>query len=135
MEGMIPSLFENHNCHIKYDYIGDVYMKGKNHYAQSSKTKRFESFSEDSLVCQFKPDKIKKFQEDTKRDYFTSDDLGKRCISLVLDAEIEEKNNTIEIKGNKRLLIYYVEVGQKHQILNRSSQYKPHKDTKIEKHG
>jgi hypothetical protein len=133
MEGMIPSLFDRHNCHIKYDYIGDVYMKSKNHYAQSSKTKRFESFSEESLVCQFKPDKIKKFQEDTKRDYFTAEDLGKRCISLVLDAEIEETNDTIKINGNKRLLIYYVEVGQKRQIFNRSSQYKPHKDTKIEK--
>ena len=134
MEQMIPSIFEKHNCHIKYDYIGDVYMKGKNHYAQSSKTKRFESFSEESLVCQFKPDKIKKFQEDTKRDYFTAEDLGKRCISLVLDAEIEETKDTIKINGNKRLLIYYVEVGQKCQVFNRSSQYKPHKDTKIEKH-
>lgn len=131
MEQIIPSIFEKHNCHIKYDYLGDVYMKGKNHYALSSKTKRFESFSEESLVCQFKPDKIKKFQEDTKRDYFTAEDLGKRCISLVLDAEIEETKNTIKISGNKRLLIYYVEVGQKKQVLNRKNQYKPHKDTDI----
>ena len=135
MENIIPSLFEKHNCHIHYDYIGDVYMKGKNHYAQSSKTKRFEGFTEDSLVCQFKPDKIKKFQEDTKRDYFTSEDLGKKCISLVLDAEIIDNGDGIKISGNKRLLIYYVEVGQKKQILNRSSQYKPHKDTNIDKNG
>ena len=131
MEELIPSLFQKYNCHIKYDYIGDVYMKGKNHYALSSRTKRFEGFTKDSLVCQFKPDKIKKFQQDTKRDFFTREDIGKKCISLVLDAEIENQEGNIIINGNKRLLIYYVEVGQKAQVYSRKSQYKPHKDTKI----
>lgn len=135
MEEMLPALFSKYNCHIQYDYIGDVYMKGKNHYALSSRTKRFDGFSTDSLVCQFKPDKIKKFQEDTKRDFFTREDIGKRCVSLVLDAEITENGNNIIIRGNKRLLIYYVEVGQKAQIFNRASQYKPHKDTAFIKDG
>jgi hypothetical protein len=135
MEELIPSIFQKYNCHIKYDYIGDVYMKGKNHYALSSRTKRFEGFTKDSLVCQFKPDKIKKFQQDTKRDFFTREDIGKKCISLVLDAEIENQDGNILISGNKRLLIYYVEVGQKAQVYSRKSQYKPHKDTKINNNG
>ena len=56
--------------------------------------------------------------------------VGKRCVSLVLDAEVYD-NDKIEVKGNKRLLVYYVEVGQKQMVYSRKGQYKPHKDTDI----
>ena len=105
---------------------------GKNNYAKSSQEKRFNSFSADSLVFQFRPEKIKKFVEETNRDYITKDDLGKKCISLVLDATINENGKEITIGGNKRLLVYYVEVGQKRRVFSRKNQYKAHKDTKID---
>ena len=127
------TLLTEHGYNIKYDYIGEIQTSGKNNYAQSSQNKRFNSFSEDSLVFQFRPDKLKEFQRDTQRDYLTRDDLGKKCVSFVLDAEIyEEKKNKLRIGGNKRMLVYYVEVGQKARVYSRKGQYKPHKDTNIE---
>ena len=58
--------------------------------------------------------------------------LKNKCISLVLDANINNQNGEIKISGNKRMLVYYVEVGQKKLVFSRKSQYKPHKDTNIE---
>ena len=131
MCGMIPELFRKYNCNIKYDYVGDVYMRGKNKYSLSNQVKRFDSFNKDLTVCQLRPDKNKQFQIDTNRDYFTKDDIGKRCVSLVLDANINETNGGIKISGNKRLLIYYVEVAPKEYVFSRKGQYKQHKDTAI----
>ena len=71
------------------------------------------------------------FVNDTNRNYLTKEDLGKRCISVVLDAIIEKDGKNVKINGNKELLVYYVEVGQKKLTFNRKSQYKPHKDTRI----
>ena len=119
---------EKNGYNIKYDYINEVQISGKNHYAKSSQEKRFNSFSEDSLVFQFRPEKIKKFVDDTKRNYLTREDVGKRCVSIVLDAEITDNLN---ISGNKRLLVYYVEVGQKQMVFSRKGQYKQHKDTDV----
>ena len=132
VEPIIAELLKKNNYHITYDYIGEVYTSGKNNYAKSSQEKRFDSFSTDSLVFQFRPEKIKKFVEETNRDYITKDDLGKKCISLVLDATINENGKEITIGGNKRLLVYYVEVGQKRRVFSRKNQYKAHKDTKID---
>lgn len=131
MSSILPNIFEKYNCHIKYDYIGDVYVRGKNKYSMSSQTKRFNNFTDDSTVCQMRPEKIKQFQIDTNRNFFTKEDIGKRCISLVLDSIISETNNGIKIEGNKRLLIYYVEVAPKEYVFSRKGQYKPHKDTKL----
>lgn len=123
----------SHNINVPYDYIHEIQTSGKNHYAESSQKKRFESFSEDSLVFQFRPEKMKAFQKDTNRDYLTRDDVGKKCVSFVLDAEItEDRRKRVEVSGNKRLLVYYVEVGQKAKVYSRKGQYKPHKDTNIE---
>lgn len=132
VEPIIAELLKKNNYHITYDYIGEVHTSGKNNYAKSSQEKRFDSFSSDSLVFQFRPEKIKKFVEETNRDYITKDDLGKKCISLVLDATINENGKEITIGGNKRLLVYYVEVGQKRRVFSRKNQYKAHKDTKID---
>ena len=132
IEPIIAKLLEKYNYHIKYDYVGEVHASGKNNYAKSSQIKRFDSFSPSSLVFQFRPEKIKKFCDDTNRDYIAKEDVGKKCISLVLDATIEEKNNELFVGGNKRLLVYYVEVGQKKKVYSRKNQYKPHKDTKID---
>jgi hypothetical protein len=132
IEPIIAELLKKNNYHITYDYIGEVHTSGKNNYAKSSQEKRFDSFSTDSLVFQFRPEKIKKFVEETNRDYITKDDLGKKCISLVLDATINENGKEITIGGNKRLLVYYVEVGQKRRVFSRKNQYKAHKDTKID---
>lgn len=132
VEPIIAELLKKNNYHITYDYIGEVHTSGKNNYAKSSQEKRFDSFSTDSLVFQFRPEKIKKFVEETNRDYITKDDLGKKCISLVLDATINENGKEITIGGNKRLLVYYVEVGQKRRVFSRKNQYKAHKDTKID---
>lgn len=131
IENRFNELLEKNGFEIKYDYINEVQISGKNRYAKSSQEKRFNSFSDDSLVFQFRPEKMKQFVSDTNRDYLTRDDVGKRCVSIVLDAEVFDDSETIEIKGNKRLLVYYVEVGQKQMVLSRKGQYKPHKDTEI----
>ncbi len=131
-EPIVKELLIKNGFDIRYDYIGEAYVSGKNNYAKSSQHKRFDSFSEDSLVCQFRPDKIKSFIEDTNRNYLTKDDLGKRCISVVLDTIITKNDKEeVTLSGNKQLLVYYVEVGQKRMTFNRKSQYKPHKDTRI----
>lgn len=132
IEPIIAELLKRNNYHIPYDYIGEVHVSGKNNYAKSSQDKRFNSFSSDSLVFQFRPDKVKKFCSETNRDYLTKDDIGKKCISLVLDATITYNNGEISVGGNKRMLVYYVEVGQKRRVFSRKNQYKPHKDTKID---
>ncbi|MBR6517535.1 MAG: hypothetical protein IKT40_11945 [Bacilli bacterium] len=130
-EPIVKDILMKNNFHIEYDYIGETCLKGKNNYAKSSQEKRFNLFSEDSLVYQFRPEKIKSFIKDTNRDFLTKDDLGKKCISVVLDATITKDGDNITIDGNKQLLVYYVEVGQKRMTFNRKSQYKPHKDTRI----
>lgn len=128
IENRFNELLAKNGYNIKYDYINEVQISGKNHYAKSSQDKRFNSFSEDSLVFQFRPEKIKKFIDDTKRNYLTREDVGKRCVSIVLDADI---NDNLVISGNKRLLVYYVEVGQKQMVYSRKGQYKQHKDTDV----
>ena len=131
VEPTIRKILEKYGFNVKYDYIGEAHVSGKNNYAKSSQVKRFDSFSEDSLVFQFRPEKIKKFVQDTNRTELTREDVGKRCISVVLDSTIKENDERFVLGGNKRLLVYYVEVGQKRLTFNRKRQYKPHKDTRI----
>ena len=127
MKLALPNILKKHGINLKYDYIGEAVLSGKNNYAKASQVRRFESFTEDSLVYQFRPYKIKDFVLETNRDYLTDDDLGKSAVYVVLDATIE--NNGQKIGGNKRLLIYNVEVGHKIVIPNIKSLYKKHKDT------
>lgn len=131
IEDNIKNIFATNNYHLDYDYIGEVHMSGKNNYAKSSQDKRFNSFDKDLMVFPFRADKIKKFVEDTNRNYLTKEDVGKKCISLVLDANINENGSDIIVSGNKRLLVYHVEVGQKKLLFSRKNQYKPHKDTSL----
>lgn len=131
IENRFDQLLKKNGYEIKYDYINEVQVSGKNNYSKSSQEKRFNSFSDDLLVFQFRPDKIKKFMEDTNRDYLTREDVGKRCVSIVLDAIINEKDGEVIVSGNKRLLVYYVEVGQKKMTFCRKGQYKAHKDTDL----
>lgn len=132
MEIIFPHIIKEKGINIPYDYMEEVLMKGKNNYKKSSQDRRFNSFTKDLLVYPFRAEKIKKFCEDTNRDYLTRDDLGKRCISLVLDAEIyKNDNDSIDIKGNKRLLVYYAEVGQKALMASRDGMYQVHKDTSL----
>lgn len=130
MKLKLPDILEKHNIKLKYDYIGEAVLAGKNNYARASQIKRFESFTPDSLVYQFRPYKIKDFVLDTNRDYLTDDDLGKSAVFVVLDATIEDGG--LKIGGNKRLLIYNTEVGHKVVCPNLKSLYKVHKDTKID---
>ena len=132
IKDVIDRLLKKNNYNINYDYIGEVHVSGKNNYAKSSQDKRFNSFSNDSLVFQFRPEKIKNFVKDTNRTFLSKEDVGKKCISIVLDATIEENDNEFIVGGNKKLLVYYVEVGQKRMVYSRKNQYKPHKDTKID---
>ena len=129
MKVALPVILERHGINLQYDYIGEAVLSGKNNYTKSSQLKRFESFSEDSLVYQFRPYKIKDFYLETNRDYLTDDDLGKSAVFVVLDATIE--NGGLKVGGNKRLLIYNVEVGHKVMIPNLKSLYKVHKDTDL----
>ena len=129
MKLALPNILKKHGINLKYDYIGEAVLSGKNNYAKASQVRRFESFTEDSLVYQFRPYKIKDFVLETNRDYLTDDDLGKSAVYVVLDATIED--NGLKIGGNKRLLIYNTEVGHKIQIPNTRSLYKVHKDTDL----
>ena len=129
MKMALPIILKRHGIDLSYDYIGEAVLSGKNNYARASQIKRFESFTEDSLVYQFRPYKIKDFVNETKRDYLTDEDLGKSAVFVVLDAIIE--NNGLKISGNKRLLIYNVEVGQKIMVPNLKSLYRHWKDTDL----
>ena len=129
MKMALPIILKRHKINLQYDYIGEAVLSGKNNYTRSSQVKRFESFTEDSLVYQFRPYKIKDFYLETNRDYLTRDDLGKSAVFVVLDATIED--NGFKIGGNKRLLIYNVSVGQKVLMPNLKALYRPHKDTAL----
>ena len=129
MKMMLPDILKRHGIKLKYDYVGEAVLSGKNNYTKASQLKRFESFSADSLVYQFRPYKIKDFVLETNRDYLTEDDLGKSAVFVVLDATIED--NGLKIGGNKRLLVYNVEVGHKVMIPNLKSLYRPWKDTDL----
>lgn len=129
MKLALPIILKRHNIKLKYDYVGEAVLSGKNNYTKSSQIKRFESFSHDSLVYQFRPYKIKDFMLETNREYLTRDDLGKSAVFVVLDATIEDDG--FKIGGNKRLLIYNVEVGQKIEKPNLASLYRKHKDTNL----
>jgi len=128
MKNALPHILEKHNIDIDYDYVGEAVLSGKNNYTKGTQRRRFEAFDEDCLVYQFRPYQMKDFIENTGRDKLIREDIGKKAVFCVLDAEIYDDGS---IKGNKRLLIYYVEVGQKKRILNLKSMYKAHKDTSL----
>lgn len=114
---------------IKYNYIGEALISGKNNYSASTQIRRFNSFTEDLAVFKFRPEKIDEFVNEKQRDVLTDDDLGTKAVYLVLDATIESDGGKLIIGGNKRLLVYYVVVDKKVYTPNRKGQYKAHKDT------
>ncbi|MDE7389861.1 MAG: DEAD/DEAH box helicase family protein [Lachnospiraceae bacterium] len=129
---ILPKILKKYHKEIEYDYFIEAYMSGRQKYAKSVVEKRFDAFSSDSLVFQIIPDKNKDFQEATGgRKYFTKEDLGKKAVGVVFDVVIEVINGKITLSGNRRLLIYYVEVGQKKRMANHQTQYQPHKDTSL----
>lgn len=114
---------------VKYNYIGEALISGKNNYSVSTQIRRFNSFTEDLSVFKFRPEKIDEFVNEKQRDILTDDDLGTKAVYLVLDATIESDGGKLIIGGNKRLLVYYVVVDKKVYTPNRKGQYKAHKDT------
>lgn len=128
---ILPSILRKYGKTIPYDYFIEAYMSGKNNYAKSVQTKRFDSFTPDSLVFQFEPNRISEFKENTGRSTLNKEDIGKKAIGVVFDATVEFVHGKFIIGGNRRLLIYYVEVGQKKRMANHQSQYQAHKDTAL----
>ncbi len=126
MASIMPKILNRHGINLDYDYIGEAVISGKNNYTPSTRAKRFDSFTESFSPYVFRPAKIKKFVEDKKRDYLIREDLGTTAIYIVLDAEIYDDGS---IGGNKRLLIYNIEVAQRIVVPKISSLYKEHKDT------
>jgi len=127
---LFPQLLAKKGIQCNYDYFHEAAMSGKNNYKNSSQIKRFDSFSNDSLVYGFRASEIAEFKEKTGRDYLTREDYGLRCVSIVLDAEIDKNTDTC-IGGNCRLLVYYSEVGAFRMAPNKNSMYQKHKDTNI----
>ena len=125
---IMPTILQKYGIKIDYDYVGEVLFSGKNNYKSTSQKRRFDAFTKDSLVFQFRPYKIKDFVKDTGRNYLLKEDLGKKAIFCVLDANVY---SNCTITGNKRLLIYHVEVGLKKKVPNLHSMYKEHKDTSL----
>jgi len=127
-EKILPELLRKHNIDIQYDYIGEAVLKGKNKYSKSTINNRFEGFSEYSSPYIFRPDKVKRFVENTGRDYITEDDIGTKIIYVVLDSSVDSNNR---VYGNNRLLIYRVEVSKKIKVVNHKGLYQKHKDTSL----
>lgn len=128
-EDLVKTILVHHHKDVPFDYFFEAFMKGKNTYAKSTQEKRFDSFTPDSTVCQFRPELNKKFRRDTGRDTLTKDDLGKKGLSVVFDSTITNENGVMKIGGNGRLLVYYFEVGQQKQMANHETLYCAHKDT------
>lgn len=130
---ILPHIFRKYNKEIPYDYLIEAYMSGKNNYAKSVQEKRFDSFNNESLVFQFEPNRMPEFKEQTGRSCLIKEDIGKKGIGIVFDATVEYISSLgrFVIGGNRRLLVYYVEVGQKKRMANHQSQYQAHKDTAL----
>ena len=127
---ILPEILKKYHKDIEYDFFLEAYMSGKNKYAQSTRDKRFNAFTADSLVFQILPEKAY-FKNKTGREYFTKEDLGKKGVGVVFDITVDVINGRFVLGGNRRLLIYYVEVGQKKRMANHKTQYQPHKDTAL----
>lgn len=128
---VIDNILRRNHKTVPYEYFFEAYIQGKNNYARSTQEKKFESFSAETVVMQFRPEHNKKFQKDTNRDYLIHEDIGKKGISVVFDSTIDVVNGVPIIGGNRRLLVYYFEVGQKKLMANHKTLYKPHKDTAL----
>ena len=131
---ILPEILKKYHKEIQYDYFIEAYMNGKNNYAASTQKKRFDAFKPESLVFQIDPKKNKDFHKDTGRTSFLKEDIGKKAVGVVFDAKVYPNKDGqlgIYFEGNRRLLIYYVEVGQKKRMANHQALYQAHKDTKL----
>lgn len=131
MNRFLKDFFLKKGIDAPYDYLHEYAIKGKNNYKESSQLRRFDSFSPDLMVYEFRPSKMKDFMDETGRDFLTADDLGKRCVSVVLDAFIDKDKDRVLCGGNNRLLVYYCEVAQRRIVANQKANYRKHKDTKL----
>lgn len=131
MKAFLPTFFVNHGVDIEYNYLHEYLVKGKNNYKESSQIRRFDNFSETSQVYEFRAETMKDFIAETGRNFLTVDDLGKKCISVVLDAEVDKDTNKVLCGGNNRLLVYYSGVGQRVVVANHKSCYRKCKDTSL----
>ena len=130
MKMELPKILAKHGVRLQYDYIGEAVLSGKNNYVRSSQIRRFENFSDSATPYEFRPEKVPEFVTKTGRNTLSRRDLGLRAVYVVLDATVD-KNNPWSIGGNKRLLLYNVEVGQKIEVPNVMSLYRKHKDTDL----
>lgn len=131
-EKLIRDILSAHDQMVEYDYFFDTYLKGRNNYADSTQDLRFDNFSASSATMQFRPEKCKKFVRDTGRTSLQREDLGKRGISVVFDANVVMgEDKVLHITGNKRLLVYYFEIAQQKQMANHETLYCLHKDTSL----
>ena len=130
MKKELPRILQKYHVQLDYDYIGEAVLSGKNNYVRSSQIKRFEGFTPSAMVYVFRPERVPEFVQKTGRTTLTRKDLGLKAAYVVLDATID-KDDPWRIGGNKRLLIYNVEVGQKVDVPNVRSLYRKHKDTDL----
>lgn len=130
MKMELPKILAKHGIGLKYDYIGEAVLSGKNNYVRSSQIRRFENFSDSATPYMFRPERVPEFVAKTGRNTLSRRDLGLRAVYVVLDATVDERNPW-NIGGNKRLLLYNVEVGQKIDVPNVMSLYRKHKDTDL----
>lgn len=130
MKMELPKILAKHGVRLQYDYIGEAVLSGKNNYVRSSQIRRFENFSDSATPYEFRPERVPEFVAKTGRNTLSRRDLGLRAVYVVLDATVD-KNNPWSIGGNKRLLLYNVEVGQKIEVPNVMSLYRKHKETDL----
>lgn len=119
---------------ITFDYICDLYIKGKNNYSKSSQIKKFESFEENTNVFKIRAEKLIGFSEmNNGRKEFNETDLGLTAIMASLDATIVKNNDNFVIGGNKKLLIYKSELAQRTKVADRKTMFKIHKCTNLKR--
>lgn len=128
---LLQKLFAKHKIECPYDFLAEMYLNGKNNYAKTTQTKKFDAFTEDVIVSAFEPKKVHGFVESTGRTIVTKEDIGKSAISVMLDCTLEYYNQVPCISGNRRLLVYNFEVGLQTLQANRKDMYKKHKDTSL----
>lgn len=131
VQRILHRIFTKNKIQCPYDFLGEMYLNGKNNYAKTTQTKKFDAFAEDVVVSAFEPKKMHGFVETTGRTTVNTDDIGTSAISIMLDCTLDFYNNVPCISGNRRLLVYNFEVGLQTLQPYRKDMYKKHKDTSL----
>lgn len=117
--------------HIKFDYIGACFIRGKQRYALSVHKKFFDSFN-DTYISGFYPATMSagSFKKITgRKELDIEKDLGKTFIHVVLDTSYNDE--TDEISGNKRLLISHGILTRQKRIKSVEKLIQEHKNTDL----